>query len=260
MSNEQVADLVRFAEEMADASRAILEAAMAAAPTVEIKADRSLVTMLDKAVEQRLRAMIEARYPAHGIQGEEFGSKNRGAEHVWVLDPIDGTGPFVAGVPVFGTLIGLARTGWPLVGVADHPATRERWVGAAGEPSRHNGRPVKTRRGVSLAAAMLSTSSPDFYAPEQWDRFCRLRRKVSWAVYGGSCFAYAQLASGRIDLSVDSSMDVYDILPLAPIIAGAGGLVTDWAGKPIDLDWRGSVLAAGDPVLHAQALEILAAP
>jgi len=257
MSSEEVAELVRFAEELADASRAILTQALNQPPRVETKADRSPVTALDKAVESRLRAMIEARYPRHGIQGEEFGAKDRGAEHVWVLDPIDGTGPFIANIPVFGSLIGLARGGQPLVGVADHPVTRERWVGASGLPSRLNGRPVRSRHGAPLAAAMMSSSSPDFYAPEQWARYVKLRQQVSWAVYGGSCYAYAQLASGRIDLSVDCGMDVYDILPLEPIIRGAGGLVTDWDGKGIDLNWKGSVLAAGDPALHAQALRVL---
>ncbi len=258
MSNEQVANLVAFAEELADASRAILAAALSAPPQVETKADKSPVTALDKAVEKRLRELIGQRYPHHGIQGEEFGSQDRGAEHVWVLDPIDGTGPYIAGIPVFGTLIGLARGGQPLVGVADHPVTRERWVGATGLPSTLNGRPVKSRHGAPLEAAMLSSSSPDFYAPDQWARYASLRQQVAWAVYGGSCYAYMQLASGRIDLSVDCSMDVYDILPLEPIIRGAGGKVTDWAGKGIDLDWKGSVLAAGDPALHAQALAVLA--
>lgn len=257
MSKEQVADLVRFAEELADASRDILTQALNQPPTVETKADKSPVTALDKAVEARLRAMIEARYPRHGIQGEEYGAKDRGAEHVWVLDPIDGTGPFIANIPVFGTLIGLARAGQPLVGVADHPVTRERWVGASGLPSRLNGRPVRTRHGAPLAGAMMSSSSPDFYAPDEWTRYQTLRQQVAWAVYGGSCYAYCQLGSGRIDLSVDCAMDVYDILPLEPIIRGAGGIVTDWAGKGIDLDWKGAVLAAGDPALHAQALALL---
>jgi len=257
MSDRDVTALLRFAEELADASRAILAGALAAAPKVEIKPDRSPVTALDQAVEERLRAMIELRYPTHGIRGEEFGTRNGGAEHLWVLDPIDGTGPFIAGIPVFGTLIGLTRGGKPLAGVADHPVTRERWSGAAGQPSLRNGQPVRTRRDASLAVAMLSSSSPDFYAPAEWQRFRALRQQVSWAVYGGSCYAYMQLASGRIDLAVDCGMDVYDILPLVPIIEGAGGLVTDWAGRPVDLEWQGSVLAAGDPALHAQALAIL---
>jgi fructose-1,6-bisphosphatase/inositol monophosphatase family enzyme len=104
---------------------------------------------------------------------------------------------------------------------------------------------------------MVSSSSPDFFAPAEWQRYRALRQEVSWAVFGGSCYAYMQLASGRIDLSLDCSMDVFDILPLMPIIEGAGGLVTDWAGKPLDLSWKGSVLAAGDPALHTQALRIL---
>jgi len=257
MSTTEVAELLRFAEELADASRAVLTAALAEPPKVETKADKSPVTALDKAVERRLREMIEARFPSHGIQGEEYGSKDRGAEHLWVLDPIDGTGPYIAGIPVFGTLIGLARAGKPLVGIADHPVTRERWTGAQGLPSRLNGRTVRTRHGAPLAAAMMSSSSPDFYAPPEWERYQRLRQEVAWAVYGGSCYAYMQLASGRIDLSIDCGMDVYDILPLAPIICGAGGIVTDWAGRPVDMDWKGAVLAAGDPALHAQALKVL---
>lgn len=257
MSTTEVAELLRFAEELADASRAILTEALSQPPKVETKADKSPVTALDKAVETKLRAMIEARYPSHGIQGEEFGSKNRGAEHLWVLDPIDGTGPYIAGIPVFGTLIGLARGGKPLLGVADHPVTRERWTGAQGLPSRLNGKTVRTRHGAPLAAAMMSSSSPDFYAPAEWERYQRLRREVSWSVYGGSCYAYMQLASGRIDLSVDCSMDLYDILPLVPVIEGAGGIVTDWAGRRIDSEWKGQVLAGGDPAVHAQALRIL---
>jgi inositol-phosphate phosphatase/L-galactose 1-phosphate phosphatase/histidinol-phosphatase len=257
MSTDEVAELLRFAEELADASRAILAEALSKPPQVETKADKSPVTALDKAVERRVREMIEQRYPRHGIQGEEYGIKDREAEHLWVIDPIDGTGPFIAGIPVFGTLIGLTRAGRPLLGVADHPVTRERWTGAQGLPSRLNGKTVRTRHGAPLAAAMLSSSSPDFYAPAEWERYLLLRQEVAWAVYGGSCYAYMQLASGRIDLSVDCSLDVFDILPLMPIIEGAGGLVTDWAGKPLDLSWKGAVLAAGDPALHAQALRIL---
>lgn len=258
MGGETVAELRAFAEELAATARELVREALASAPTVEIKPDRSLVTALDKGVEERLRTMISGRYPAHGIVGEEWGSERSGAEHVWILDPIDGTGPYVAGIPVFGTLIGLVRGGRPLVGVADFAATAERWVGAAGEPSTHDGRRLHCRRGLPLAAAMLSTSSPDFYDDAGWRAFRRLRERVSWAVYGGSCYAYARLASGRIDLAVDSAMDVVDILPLVPIIEGAGGLVTDWQGRALDLDWKGSLLAAGDPALHAEALAILA--
>jgi len=258
MSTTEVAELLRFAEELADTSRAILADALSQPPKVETKADKSPVTALDKAVERKVREMIEQRYPQHGILGEEFGTKDRGAEHLWVLDPIDGTGPFIAGIPVFGTLIGVARGGKPLLGVADHPVTKERWTGAEGMPSRLNGRTVRTRHGAPLAAAMMSSSSPDFYAPDEWERYQRLRREVSWSVYGGSCYAYMQLASGRIDLSVDCSLDVFDILPLVPVIEGAGGIVTDWSGRRVDIAWKGAVLAGGDPALHAQALQVLA--
>jgi histidinol phosphatase-like enzyme (inositol monophosphatase family) len=250
--------IVRFAEALADESRAILRDTASAAPEVETKADFSYVTDTDRRIEQRLRERIESAFPDHGILGEEYGPSRVDAEHVWVLDPIDGTAPFVAGIPVYGTLISVSRAGRPWVGVIDHPATDDRWVGVAGERASRNGRPVRTRPCRDLRAALLTNSSPDFFQPAHRPAFDALRARVQYTQYGGSCFAYGVLASGRTDLAIDGGLDPHDIFAPAAVIEGAGGLVTDWSGAGITLGWRNLVLAAGDPAMHAVALELLA--
>jgi len=260
MTTEDLRGLAAFAERLADASRQILGPAAAELPEVEIKADASPVTEIDRAIEVRLRAMIGEQFPAHGVLGEEYGSERLDAEFVWVLDPIDGTAPFIAGIPVYGTLIGLAQRGKPLLGIIDHPATDDRWVGVAGRGTTRNGQPVRTRRCADLGSAFTTNSNPDFLTPDEKARFDRVRSNVRYTQYGGSCYAYGLLASGRTDLALDAGLDIFDILAVVPVIEGAGGVITDWAGAPIELGWQGRVLAAGNPALHRAVLALLGAP
>lgn len=251
------AELAQFAEELADASRAILGPAGNRRPSVEIKTDASPVTETDRAVETRLREMIVERYPEHGILGEEHGALNPDAEFVWAIDPIDGTLAFVAGVPVYGTLIGLAHEGEPVFGVIDHPATSDRWVGGPGLGARWNGIDVRTRPCASLGQAFLTTSNPDLYTAAELATFNRVRDAAQLTLYGGSCYSYGLLAGGRTDLAIDSGLDVFDILAVAAVLEGAGGVLSDWEGKRIDLHWRGRIVAAGDASIHRQALRLL---
>ncbi len=247
-----------FAEALADASRAMLALAARRPHRGEEKSDGSPVTSVDRAVEQRLREMIGDAYPDHGIVGEEHGCSNPGNGHVWVLDPIDGTLPFLAGLPVYGTLIALLRDGLPLIGVIDMPATAERWVGAAGSPTTRNGEPVRVRPCEHLSEALLSTSNIDFYDADDLPALERLKAATRWTVYGGSCMAYAQIASGRIDVGVDVAFDVFDYLAHVPIIEGAGGVITDWQGEPLTLASGDRLIAAGDARVHGAALAVLA--
>ena len=235
--------------------------AAAALPNPETKPDRSFVTATDRAVEERLREMIADRFPQHGILGEEGQDVAPGANHVWVLDPIDGIAAFVAGVPVHGTLIALAQGGVPVLGLIDMHVTGQRWVGAAGQLTQlhHRGQITvcRTRRGVGLDRAILSASNPDFFSEAERPALDALRKATAWRVWGASCMAYGLLASGRIDLSLDTALAVHDWAPFAPIIEGAGGKVTDWQGRPLRLDSGPQVLAAGDPTLHQQALALI---
>ena len=248
---------VTFATTLADQSRQIMSGALLARPAIELKPDSSYVTDTDKGIERALRAMIETQFPAHGILGEEYGAQNANAEYVWVLDPIDGTAAFVAGLPVFGTLIALLHEGVPVIGVIDHLMTNDRWIGALGRPTTRNGAVVHTRQCPSLAQAMLSASNPDFFSAQEQPLFERIRSRTQWRIYGGSCFSYGLLASGRIDMSIDSSLGIHDFAPYVPILAGAGGIITDWQGKAIDMHSGPQILAAGDPARHAEALALL---
>lgn len=250
--------LLAFSEKLAEISRAMLLEAAREAPRVDLKQDASFVTATDRAVEARLREEIRAAFPDHGIMGEEHGSEALDAEHVWVLDPIDGTAAWVAGIPVYGTLISVAHAGRPLTGVIDLPATAERLTGIAGRGAWHNGAPIRCRAGVALADAYMTSSNPRFVPEADRAPFARLDGAVRFTQYGGSCYAYACLARGRTDLAVDAGFDAYDLFAPAAIITGAGGVVTDWAGRPLDLGWNGRVIAAGDGLLHKQASELLA--
>lgn len=240
---------------LADAAQAQVQEARPGAPA--LKADCSFVTALDRTIEAELAARIADRFPDHGILGEEGASVNAGAEWLWVLDPVDGTGAWVAGVPVHGTLIALLRGGVPVLGVIDMHRTRDRWIGVEGQPTTHNGAPCRTRTGTGLMQAILSVSSPDFFGPADRPALDALRAATGWRVWGASCLAYGRLASGGTDLALDAGLEIWDWAPFAPIIEGAGGRVTDWDGAPLRLGSGRRVLAAGDAALHAAARHVI---
>ncbi|MFZ1725510.1 MAG: inositol monophosphatase family protein [Albidovulum sp.] len=250
-------EFLGFAERLADQSRAMLLNARQSRPEIELKADASFVTTTDKAVETALRDMITKAYPDHGILGEEFENTNIDAEFVWILDPIDGTAPFIAGIPVYGTLISLAWKGAPYIGVIDHPATSDRWTGVAHRFAQHNGRSVRVRPCGALETAFATCSNADFMSPDELERFTRLRKRVQYVQYGGSCYAYAVLASGRTDLAVDGGLDSFDVYASAAVIQGAGGHFTDWQGNALSFDMTGTVIAAGDAARLDEVVAIL---
>ncbi|MGL4497054.1 MAG: inositol monophosphatase family protein [Beijerinckiaceae bacterium] len=247
------------AHALADTSRAMLREAAQRRPDMDVKPDRTFVTSMDRAIEERLRAMIANQFPAHGIWGEEFGRENPEAEFQWILDPIDGTAQFIAGIPVYATLIALAQGDRPILGLMDFPATAERWTGCEGHPTLHNGTPCRTQACEGLAQAMMSTSSPDFYASAERPVLDALRAVTRWRIYGGAAMSYARLASGRTQLACDTGFQVYDFACFAPIIAGAGGVVSDWRGQPLTLRSGHQVLAAASPAMHAEALAVVEA-
>ena len=253
-------EFVGFAHELADAAGVVLRRYFRTAVEVQDKADLSPVTVADRETEQALRGLIGERFPGHGIVGEEFGSLRADAEFVWTLDPVDGTKSFITGRPLFGTLISLTRGGRPLLGVIDQCITRERWVGLAGAQTLWNGTPIGTRACASLAQAVLSTTSPRlFKVASERSAFAELEERVKLPMYGGDCYAYGLLALGFTDLVVETGLRAHDYLALIPVVEGAGGIMTDWQGRPLDAGADGRVIAAGDRRVHAAALEILAA-
>jgi inositol-phosphate phosphatase / L-galactose 1-phosphate phosphatase / histidinol-phosphatase len=248
-------DFLEFAEALADEADAMLAARATAAAT--IKPDKSFVTETDLAIERRMRALIADAYPDHDVLGEEFESADRGAEYVWVLDPIDGTAAYVVGMPVYGTLIALTRHSVPILGVMHFPATHERYVGAVGRPTTRNGALCRTRKGDDLSSAILSASNPDFFDATEKRPLAELSARTAWRVYGGSALSYGRLIDGRTDLAIDSGLKIYDYAAFVPLLEGAGGQITDWTGAPLRIGSGPRVLAAGDARRHAAALELV---
>ncbi|KAJ1413553.1 Inositol monophosphatase-like [Sesbania bispinosa] len=230
------------------------------------KDDLSPVTIADQSAEEFMVSIISENFPSHAIYGEEYGwrCKEKSAEYVWVLDPIDGTKSFITGKPLFGTLIALLQNGRPILGIIDQPVLRERWIGVAGKRTTLNGQEVSTRICANLSQAYLYTTSPHLFTGDAEEAFFRVRSKVKTPLYGCDCYAYALLASGFVDLVVESGLKPYDFLALIPVIEGAGGVITDWKGH--QLSWEASpfspaksfnVVAAGDKQVHQQALDSL---
>lgn len=259
LSPPEVDEFAAFAVHLADVARAMLRPDGGAEPSVEVKDDRTLVTSLDRAIEARLSEVIAARYPAHGVWGEEFDRRNPGAAMQWILDPIDGTAQFIAGIPTYSTLIALAVDEVPVIGLMDFPATGDRWFGCWGRPTMRNGDPVRVRACGGLSDAMMSTSSPDFYSPAERPALESLRASTRWRIYGGAAMSYGLLASGRTDIACDTGFKVYDFACFRPIIEGAGGVVTDWEGSALTLRSGPRILAAGCARRHAEALALIRA-
>ncbi len=257
MSDIQLSAFVKSAEMMAAFAGNLIREAAERPYGMELKSDGSPVTDVDKATEDCIRTLIAERHPDHGILGEEREPVSPDAEFVWVIDPIDGTLPFLAGIPVFGTLIALMQGDTPLLGIIDMPMTNERWVGQHGKETLRNGVPVRTRECSDLSSALMSTSNQDFYGPDDIEALTRMKDATRLAVYGGSCMSYAQLATGRIDVGMDVQFDIHDYLALVPVIQGAGGAITDWDGNALGLHSGHRFIAAGDKKVHDEALRIL---
>jgi inositol-phosphate phosphatase / L-galactose 1-phosphate phosphatase / histidinol-phosphatase len=251
-------ELVAFGERLADTAGEIVRRYYRTPIGVDDKPDASPVTIADRETETAIRKLIGETYPGHGIIGEEHGSERRDATFVWVIDPIDGTRTFIAGRPLFGTLLALLEDGLPILGVIDQPVLRERWVGASGRPTTCNGTPVRTRACPDLAHAVLSTTSPHMFLGDRAAAWDRVRLQSRLVVYGGDCYQYGLIASGFNDVVVEATLQVHDYMPLVPVIEGAGGLVTDWAGAPLTLASGDAIVAAGDRRAHAATLAALA--
>ncbi|WP_407177120.1 histidinol-phosphatase [Bradyrhizobium sp. STM 3562] len=216
------------------------------------------VTEADRAAEAVMRRLIKASFPQHGIVGEEFGNERTDAEYVWVLDPIDGTKSFIAGFPIWGTLIALLHKGLPVFGMMHQPFIGERFSGDNGS-ARYQGpsgeRRLAVRRCASLQEATCYTTSPLLMNEADRDAFTRVQNTARLARYGGDCYSYCMLAAGHLDLVVETELKPYDIAALIPIVTGAGGIVTTWDGGPAQSGGR--IIAAGDPRVHEAALKLL---
>lgn len=216
------------------------------------------VTEADKQAEAAIRRLIAARYPDHGVIGEEYGEDRPGAEHVWVLDPIDGTRAFISGLPLWTTLIALRTNGKPKVGVIAQPYLDEIFIGGPSGARLLRGdveTPLAVRACEKLTDAVISTTDPDIFNGAELGAWTQVRATARLARLGCDAYAYAMVAAGKMDLVAETSLKPWDWSALVPVIEAAGGTVVNWRGAAPDD--RGQVLAVGDARLIDQALVTL---
>lgn len=263
MADHDIPRLMAFADTLADAARAAILPYFRAPHAVHNKRADIFdpVTDADRASETAMRALIERDFPEHAILGEEFGGALAASGYQWILDPIDGTRAFVAGLPTWGVLIGLYHDGAPLLGVMDQPYLDERYRGFPGGATstiRGDTRALKTSARASLDDAILSTTDADLFRGPEVDAFARARRAAKVVRYGFDCYAYCMVASGYMDCVIESGLKVFDIAALIPIVTGAGGGICAWDGaSPAQ---GGQVLAYGDVRVRDEALTQLKGP
>lgn len=216
------------------------------------------VTNVDRDTEIWLWEMIATRFPDHAILGEEFGGNGKHNRYQWVIDPIDGTRPFLCGLPVWGCLIGLLEDGKAVMGMMSQPYTGDRFW-SDGQHAWCSGRfgknTLQTRSNVDLHNAILHTTSPESVNCYPNNHFERLQEQTLMTRYGGECYAMAMLAAGHIDICIEYSLQPYDIVALIPVIEHAGGVVTTIEGNRAEKG--GAVVASANHALHENVLNIL---
>ena len=216
------------------------------------------VTVADRLSEERMRTILAVRRPDDAVLGEEFGAKAGTSGLTWVLDPIDGTRGYLSGTPTWGVLVSVADASGPIYGIIDQPYIGERFEGGFGRAQvtgpmgRH---PLKTRDARALADAILFSTFPEVGTADEGAAFRRVATRAKLVRYGMDCYGYALVAAGQIDLVIEAGLQAYDVQAPIAVIEAAGGIVTDWQGRPCHQG--GQVLAAANTAIHAEALALL---
>jgi histidinol phosphatase-like enzyme (inositol monophosphatase family) len=245
-----------FAHQLADASGVVIKKYFRKVGS-EDKSDATLVTIADREAEQEIRKLIDLHRPDDAIWGEEYGESAGTSGYRWILDPVDGTLPFTAGRPSFATIIGLEYHGKNILGLVDQPITQDRWLGVVGEATWHNGAVVRVSDKKILKDSLLACTTIERMDDNEFAAFKRVRRAAKNVLYGGDAYGYACLASGWIDVIVETGLKLHDYAGLVPVIEAAGGIITDWHGNSLAGVEKSNVLAAATPALHQAAIALL---
>jgi len=206
------------------------------------------VTQADIEGERALRVLIQEHCPDDHIEGEEFADIKGRNDWLWTLDPIDGTRGFVAGIPVWSTLIAVSYKNTPLLGLIDHPALDISFWGTPGQAWSEKDEkktPLKARKCGVINDAILGCTEPfSMFNPGQRAAYEMIRRTARFSRLGLDAYGYAMIAAGRMDIIIEAGMKPCDVRALIPVVEGAGGKITNWhGGSPVD---GGKIVAVGD--------------
>jgi histidinol phosphatase-like enzyme (inositol monophosphatase family) len=254
-------DLIATAAEMADAARlATLRHFRSAGLSANSKEAHRFdpVTIADRESEAAMRAVLARRRPQDAILGEEQAPHPGTSGLTWVIDPIDGTRGYLSGTPTWGVLISVADDLGPVYGLIDQPYIGERFEGGFGRAQvtgPMGTHPLRCRATRPLDQAILFSTFPEVGTDAERLAFRRVADRARLVRYGCDCYGYALVAAGQIDLVIEAGLQPYDVQAPIAVIEAAGGIVTDWQGRPCPNGGR--VLAAANADIHAQALALL---
>ncbi len=224
---------------------------------VDFKSDASPVTIADKQIERDARDYLGKVFPGHAILGEEYGSGDLTNDHVWVIDPIDGTRSFISGNPLYGFLLAHMHKGQCELGLVSMPELKELYLGQRGKGATLNGKTIRTSKKTKLADAILYINEGEKLLQFEPAAISSLIKVGHTRRFAYDCYPHALVASGQIDAVVDYDLKPFDYLPLAGVIEEAGGIISDWQGKALNFGSDGRVIAAGTPELHEQLVNLL---
>ena len=251
-------NLLHFANKFADISRDILKKKYLKSFKVQEKPDGSFVTNIDKEIELIFRENLKKKFPDHGVIGEEFGKDLNGSEYVWVIDPLDGTHNFIAGKPLFGTLISCLKNNKPILGIVDIPILDKRWHGGKNQGVKLNKNKCDKLSTKKNYNELIISSTSLLMFEGSYERIIKdIYKKVRFPIFGGDCYSYGLLLSGKIDLIIEANMKPWDYLAQVSLINEQGVFITDWEGKDLNLDSEGKVIASIDKNHHKKTIAFL---
>ncbi len=266
LSSEDIETLSRFALRLAEAAGRVILPRFTHLPEVMEKRGSGKgfdpVTEADREAEAVMRRMIAEAFPDHGISGEEMEERRADSPFRWVLDPLDGTRAFIYGLPTWMTLVALLHEDRPVIGVAHQPLLGESWLGTengAWKVDAEGRHPLSTRPPRPMDEALAGTTLPEIYRDVRERHVLEvMRTRTRMLRHDADAWFYVLVAAGRIDIALDTRLAPYDIAALIPIVRGAGGVVTDWNGRPDPLG--GQVIAVSGPELLDEALTLMRLP
>jgi len=254
----EVNELLSFANGFADRSRNILKKKFLEPFNIEEKEDGSLVTEIDKEIELIFRESLSSKFPSHNVIGEEFGFDEKESKYTWVIDPLDGTHNFIAGKPLFGTLISCMRNNKPILGIIDVPILEQRWHGGMNIGVKLNKEKCKKiHRKKKYNQLIIASTSLLMFDKKCEKKIKNIYNKVRFPVFGSDCYSYGLLLSGKVDLIIEANMKPWDYLAQVALIKEQGGVITDWAGNDLNLQSEGKVIASIEKNHHKKTLEYL---
>ncbi len=251
-------DLINFANSFADKSRTILNKSYLKNNDVEEKKDGSFVTNIDKEIELLFRKNLKKVFPTHSVLGEEFGLDDKKSDYLWVIDPLDGTHNFIAGKPLFGTLISCLKKNIPILGLIDIPILKQRWHGGKNIGVKFNNKICKfSFFKKNYSKLIVSSTSLLMFDKFYEKKVKKIYNKIGFPIFGSDCYSYGLLLSGRVDQIIEADMKPWDYLAQVALINEQGGIITDWEGKPLTTKSDGKVIASIESKHHKRTLSYL---